>query len=163
MAWEWVAPTVTGIVGLAGTTGTVIVAWLGRRHAEAVAQMGVEGNIKAAYIQRRNQIFIEFAQAMRHAAKDAAKIKKGSIAGAIRLGDTLGERTTEVIIYSGDSILKPFEDWTVAFARLCLLQADKLNGGDVHKDAIQATVDLVDELHVKFCEHLHEIVSKDVI
>lgn len=42
MAWEWVAPAVTGLVGVAGTAGTVLVARIGRDQARNLAEQNRE-------------------------------------------------------------------------------------------------------------------------
>lgn len=59
MAWEWVAPTATGVVGIVGTTGTVIVAWLGRKHAEQVAQNIFAHNVILAREARLAEFLVE--------------------------------------------------------------------------------------------------------
>lgn len=54
MAWEWVAPTVTGVVALAGIGSTFVTASRGRSHAERLAAQGHE-RVEATSREARRQ------------------------------------------------------------------------------------------------------------
>ena len=55
MSWEWVAPTVTGLVGVAGVTATYFTGKGGRDHAERVAERAARHAADAAWEARRQQ------------------------------------------------------------------------------------------------------------
>lgn len=64
MAWEWVAPTVTGVVALAGLGATLSTAAQARKHAEHLA---TENHVRARQEMLRQERLRLYADALAHA------------------------------------------------------------------------------------------------
>lgn len=68
MAWEWLAPTVTGVLGVAGMASTVLVA-RGARGAQAESEKRTLLEMRHRDLVMRRQVaYADFAAAVRRAA-----------------------------------------------------------------------------------------------
>ncbi|RUL93694.1 hypothetical protein [Verrucosispora sp. FIM060022] len=72
MAWEWLGPVTTAVVGVAGVAGTVWTAHAGRRHQlEAMKAQGTIG-VAVALAAEKRMVYARFLQLARAAFEEAS-------------------------------------------------------------------------------------------
>ncbi|WP_167537055.1 hypothetical protein [Micromonospora terminaliae] len=88
MTWEWLAPTTTAVVGLAGIAGTVAAASLARRTQIETARMASVNEL----LQEKRVLYAKYLRAaedFRDASVELRRLNEAKAAMMARLGDHL--------------------------------------------------------------------------
>lgn len=120
MAWEWVAPLITGVVGTAGTAGAVVIARIGRRHAEHVAQANSDASQRQAREARLAEHLLDAIQIIQGVTNSriAPMITPSPVFDAVPSGSDERRLDAIVTLYCSVRLRVCYFEWAQAVQEL---------------------------------------------
>ncbi|MGA4988616.1 hypothetical protein [Nonomuraea bangladeshensis] len=137
MAWEWVAPVMTGVSGIVGVGFTWYAGHQGRQHAERVAAMNSTATLQQAREARRATAYLEAMTTVQNAT-----VAVSDMSSTIKL---LGEQVSSipspeeqiaararVALYGSEIVRITFAQWLGHFNQaLNLVEMREISDGDL--------------------------------